>query len=101
MGATRLTPGEGTDQIRQLYGQIHINLDDFPSVRRFMPAYHHIKRQRGAILLKSLVALAVLSLCAMGTLIALERMEITSQSLRQLSTNIRAQNNQVGSANMH
>ncbi|EFP66164.1 Uncharacterised protein [Ralstonia pickettii] len=66
-----------------------------------MPACHHVKRQHGAILLESLVALAVLSLCAAGTLTALERMEITSQSLRQLSTNVRTQNNQAESANVH
>lgn len=66
-----------------------------------MPVCHHVKRQHGAILLESLVALAVLSLCAAGTLIALERMETASQSLRQLSTDVRTQNNGVESANVH
>lgn len=57
-------------------------------------------RQHGAILLESLVALAVLSLCAAGTLTALERMESTSQSLRQLSSDIRTQGNRVESTNV-
>ncbi|CAJ0697079.1 type II secretion system protein [Ralstonia holmesii] len=63
-----------------------------------MPVHHHAKRQHGAILLESLVALAVLSLCAAGTLSALEQMEATSQSLRQLLTDVRTQNDRVESA---
>ena len=65
-----------------------------------MPVRHHAKRQHGAILLESLVALAVLSLCAAGTLSALEQMEATSQSLRQLSTGVRTQNDRVESASV-
>ena len=65
-----------------------------------MPVRHHAKRQNGAILLESLVALAVLSLCAAGTLTALERMEATSQSLRQLLTDVRTQNDRVESASV-
>ena len=70
-----------------------------------MPKYRrHITRpaprQHGAILLESLVALAVLSLCAAGTLTALERMETTSRSLRQLSADVRTQNTRVESANV-
>ncbi|CAJ0787286.1 MULTISPECIES: type II secretion system protein [Ralstonia] len=63
-----------------------------------MPAHNHVIRQHGAILLESLVALAVLSLCAAGTLSALEQMEATSQSLRQLLTDVRTQNDRVESA---
>jgi len=65
-----------------------------------MPVCHHVKRQHGAILLESLVALAVLSLCAAGTLTALERMESTSKSLRQLSTDVRSQNTRGESASV-
>ncbi|CAJ0715403.1 type II secretion system protein [Ralstonia sp. TCR112] len=65
-----------------------------------MPVHHKANHQHGAILLESLVALAVLSLCAAGTLTALERMESTSQSLRQLSSDIRTQGNRVESTNV-
>lgn len=55
-------------------------------------------RQHGAILIESLVALALLSLCAAGTLAALERMETTSQSLRQLSAEVRTQSTRIETA---
>ncbi|CAJ0808556.1 type II secretion system protein [Ralstonia flaminis] len=57
-------------------------------------------RQHGAILIESLIALALLSLCAAGTLAALERMETTGQSLRQLSAQVRQHNTQIEAADL-
>ncbi|WP_039597648.1 hypothetical protein [Ralstonia sp. A12] len=63
-----------------------------------MPSRPH--RQHGAILIESLVALTLLSLCAAGTLAALDRMDTTSQSLRQLSAEIREQNTRTETADL-
>lgn len=72
-------------------------LPTMPTPRRHLPLPH---RQRGAILIESLVALTLLSLCAAGALAAFERMETTSQSLHELSTEIRAQGTRIEAENL-
>jgi len=55
-----------------------------------MPA-HHLHRQRGAILIESLVALAILSLGAAAMFRALDHLEATSHAASQLAAAARDQ----------
>lgn len=60
-----------------------------------MPVRHHINRQHGAILIESLVALAVLSLGAAAMFRAFDHLEATSHAARQLGAKARIQVDQT------
>ncbi|MRT01055.1 type II secretion system protein [Ralstonia pickettii] len=60
-----------------------------------MPPRNHVTHQHGAILLESLVALAVLSLGAAAMLHALDHVEATSHAARALGVEARAYINET------
>lgn len=63
-----------------------------------MSALHHNRSQRGAILIESLIALAVLSLWAAAMFRAFDYMEAASSAASQWGTDVRARFEQTKKA---